>query len=779
MSHRFAARIVCLVVLAVPLSISTIHSVRAAEAGAPARTLEYAALADASAWTADLASPDARTRWDLRAAGPSLAASESIAVRGLDVSVTRSVRTGDTRRSVTLTYRDAEGGRAALAWLVPGTQQSLLRPGETRLSRLVESGPGGTDELLVEARGIAAGWADLAVGPYEVAVERSVVQRRRAGADSFVPDVVVTRWIDPRHGVVAETREPAPGAALTPQLADGGPDDAPTGFGSTGALILADAPESHGTLAIADTQIDTAVNRAISYGWNRGNGALVSSLTPDAHATMGDLVAASSWDFSGNSSANAVSEIASTIVPLDADHTCNINPPNDPGFVACGFDNPGGNRVLARQDDDWDDADSDGTILITNTVFEREAQAGKVVVWQRAGVQFEGTGSGFGDGESRFCFDPGDGKSEVPQWEFASDGSGNFLMQAGDTWSTPFACEQNLYSAVCGDPGLIPTLYSQACCTGGGSDCHDGEQETDVLKEGVVTLPSGHTLNTLLVRIKADYCVYSVSGCSAFFRVDHVRKFIFLWVAPHLSTVVRLQTVNHVNDATSFTSLEETDIKFGLFPPLSTSASAVTDTSVTLQWNPGNDTHRIDRYKVYWDTVSGGTTAGAYAFDSDSNPGQVTFNGTEATITGLTPSTNYFFTVTSLVNHTDIKSSVTTEYESLLFPTQVFGDPGFAYPTELMATTTGGACVPTQEVGGLSVADAGGGNQQFCWTASADPCVTGYAVLGSDDATSASGWTTEAQVGAVTCWTGAPADTFYLVAGESPAGQGPWGHYGQ
>jgi hypothetical protein len=352
-------------------------------------------------------------------------------------------------------------------------------------------------------------------------------------------------------------------------------------------------------------------------------------------------------------------------------------------------------------------------------------------------------------------------------------------MQAGDTWSTPFACEQTLYSAVCGANSLIPTLYAQACCVGGGTDCHDGEQQADVLKEGVVTLPSGHTLNTLLIRIKADMCVYSASSCSSLFRVDRVRKFIYLWVAPQLSTVVRLQSVNLVADATSFTSFEETDIKFGLFPPVSIAATAVTGSSVTLDWNPGNDTHRIGRYKVYWDTVSGGTTAGAYAFDSDSDASQVTFNGTEATITGLAAGTDYFFTVTSLVNHTDIKSGLTTEYESLLFPTQVFGDPGFAYPTELMATTTGGSCQPTLEVDDLVLTAQGGGAVEFCWTASADPCVQGYDLLGSNDASSAAGWSTVAQVGGVSCWTGSPADLFYLVAGQSPAGQGPWGHYGQ
>ena len=127
---------------------------------------------------------------------------------------------------------------------------------------------------------------------------------------------------------------------------------------------------------------------------------------------------------------------------------------------------------------------------------------------------------------------------------------------------------------------------------------------------------------------------------------------------------------------------------------------------IDVSWNPGNDTHRIDGHKIYWDTDSGASTD--YAFNSVDNAGQVTFNGTMATISGLTPGTDYFVTVTSLSTYSHV-SNGPTEYESLLYPTQVSGDPSFVYPVEVQAQTTGGACTPTVEISGVNVDKAAGG----------------------------------------------------------------------
>ncbi len=746
----------------------------AAESGFE-QTLRYVELLDASSWPSDLRSPESKTRWSLKPGATDGVVTVTVSARGNDVVVSEARRRGEVRVVDARIYADPSGGTAALDWLVPDRQQTLRRLGQRETFFVTERRGGRVDELIVEVAGVGLGWAELSVGPHEVVVEKALILRRPQDGASYAPDAVVTRWIDPRRGVVASTRVSAPAAPLATggAYAAGGGDFSLSASASTESGLLVDeSPDSHGTLKISEDQIDTSTYSGIQFGWNRSDlrpttpiTVAVSDVTTDGSlTTANDLISASSWNFSNNTAANAQSEIASTITPLDMQHTCNVMS----GGTSCGYQNPGGNRVLARQDDDFD-----ASVQITNTVYERENQAGKVVVWQRAGAQREGVPGAFGNGETRFCYDPtfdATPRNAVAQWEFASDGSGNFFMQAGDSWSTSFNCQQTLWAGECGE--FNPQSFARACSNGPSGVNHAGTQSTDVIKEGVVTLPSGHHFNTLLVRITADICVYSVSGCADFWFADEVRKFIYLWVAPEISTVVRLQSANLEVDE-NFTTFEETDIKFGLFPPLSISAASVTDTSVTIDWNPGNDTHRIDRYKVYW-----GPTSGAYTADSDSDASQVTFMGTQATISGLTPGTDYFFTVTSLVSydHSIDGTPNVQEYESLLYPTQVFGDPNFSYPSEVMASTT---CTPAAEIMNLSLAKVGGGQIQFCWDPAVDSCLTGYDVLGAVDPSLPENFDTVAQVGLVTCWTGNPTDVFYLTVGRGTGAQGPWGHYGQ
>jgi hypothetical protein len=494
---------------------------------------------------------------------------------------------------------------------------------------------------------------------------------------------------------------------------------------------------------------------------------MVSSLTPQAYATMGDLLAANTWDFSGNTSGAA--EDASTSVTVTAAETCNAG--------QCGY-NPGGahpNRIMSREDI----TSTGGTLNKTNAVTEREARATDVTVWLRGGAQNEGASGSFGTGESRFCYINDDGvtRSPVPLWRFPNQDLSGWYMQPGDPAYVggPFNCEQNIFNTVCGSGGIIPKIWSKACT--GTTGAHTGTQSGQVLKGGVVTLPSGHTFNALLLKTVPDFCVYATSGCSALFKVDEVRTFVYLWQVPVVGTVVRLTSAQNVTDGTSFTTLAGTDIMFGLLPPRGITVTGTADTTVSLSWDPGRDTHRISGYKVYWGTTSG--SGGAYAFDSMRNPGQVSIAGTTALISGLSSGTTYFFTVTSLSAYRDPSTAVTTTYESILYPTQVSGDPAFVYPVEVQATTTGGTCIPTAEVTGLTIQMAAGGAISICWDPVADACLQGYEVLGASSPTAAANFSVLAETGLETCWTGNPAEGYFLVAARGSGGTGPWGAYGR
>jgi hypothetical protein len=360
----------------------------------------------------------------------------------------------------------------------------------------------------------------------------------------------------------------------------------------------------------------------------------------------------------------------------------------------------------------------------------------------------------------------------VPLWVLPHEDAQGRYFQAGDTWtSAPFACDQSIYNGVCGDTSqLFSILYAKACGT------HTGTQNGAALKGGVVTTPSGHTFNALLVRTVADFCVFSTAACGSLAKLSEVRTVNYLWQVPHIGTVARVQSIQNAADTTSFTTLAETDFKFGLFPPRSLTVGTVDDTSIALTWDPGLDTHRISGYKVYWDTDPG--AASSYAFNSQANAGQVAFNGTGATISGLTPGTTYYVTVTSLSTFTDPSTLVARTYESILYPTQVSGDPSYVYPVEVQTRTTGGTCIPTAEVTGLTVAYDPAGIR-ICWNPASDPCLLGYEVLGAATPQAAANYAPVADVGLVTCWAGNPSSSFFLVTAAGTGGHGPWGHYGQ
>ncbi|MGH9869913.1 MAG: fibronectin type III domain-containing protein [Candidatus Polarisedimenticolia bacterium] len=705
--RRMALALLTFVTAGLSLSL-----IAAAESVIQRRAVVAGAVAG-SPLPADMLSPEGRTRWDLTSFP-----------RGELRTETLQGVTGDQQR-----------------WLLPNLAPEALRPGHRESFEIAgDKGPA----LRADTEIVGIGWAHLPAGPREVVLQRALVfdpaSPRGAGWK------LMHRWIDPRAGVVAWV---------------GGPADADgrRRLGVDEAGVVDDVQLGAADLKIYVDELDRPIYDSIAYGRDKGDGTLTSSLTPEAYATVGALIAASTWNFSGNTTG---AEVASTSTPINAAETCNWN--------KCGYNVPGVD--LDREDKNFGDPN---TLFKTNTATQRETRPTDVTLWARAGTQNEGRAGSLGTGESGFCYvtDGTGTRNPVPLFRFSNNDAGGWYMQVGDpTWSggPGASCQQTLFNEVCSGGGLFSKLYAKSC------PGHTGTQYGQVVKAGVVTLPSGHTFNALLIRIVADFCVYGGATCG--FVFDQVRTVNYLWQVPHMGTVVRLQSEQNVPDDTSWGIMDATDIKFGLFPPRTITVTGNTDTTVSISWDPGLDTHRINDYKVYWDTDSGGATP--YAFNSVTHPGQVAFAGTTATISGLTSGATYHITVTARSIFTDPSSSIVTTYESLLYPSQVSGDPSFVYPIEVMATTTPAACQPTVEVGDLMVTTAGGGNIEICWDTVVDPCAQGYRVIGSDTASSSAGFATVADtVGAVTCWTGNPDDTYFLVLGRSATGTGPWGHYGQ
>jgi len=695
-----------------------------------------------------IASPDGLSRWD--ATSLQLGDSSVVTLRAEGNVVTREVRRDGSPASPSRTvFTDPDGGDGALRWFFPDHFDDLMRPGSRRTIEFEEETEGAPDRLRIDIRAAGIGWIHLPSGPHEAVLQRALVSRARAGGRDFEPEAFVHRWVDPRDGVVAVISGPA--------RADGKGREGVSSVSALDAVI-----EGASTLRISVSEITSPNFANATYGFDPGAGTAISTLDPNGFANAGALVAADAWDFSGVTSGT---QIAFTTTPVNPAQTCN--------FSQCGYTDPNGQ--LERSDKGFDNPDPN-TWTKVNDVVVREDRMADVTVWLRGGAQFEGKSGSLGSGESRFCYETFGGvtRTPVPLWRFShQDAPGEeYYFQSGDSWvGGPFNCEQNIFNEVCGGGGTFSHLYIKACGT------HTSTQGSAVLKGGVVTVPSGHTFNALVIRTVADFCVYLGSGCSSLTKVDEVRTVNYLWQVPHLGTVARIQSAQNVADANSFTTIAEGSMLFGLFPPRSISVDSMTDTTVSLSWDPGLIPSRIDGYKIYWDTDSG--SGSMYAFNSMANPSQASIVGTTATISGLTPGTDYYFTVTAYSDYPPNPATPLPQsrYESILYPTTVSGDPSFVYPVEVQATTTGGACIPAAQVTGVTVTYSMG-TTEFCWNATTDPCLTGYQILGSPTVVDDQGYTPVADLGLQNCWSGTVPDGYFIVTAKGTGGNGPWGHYG-
>lgn len=730
------------------LAAGSVASIGALAADGPAPERRVVTVAVMSDGFAGVDRFEGTTRWDWTTLPAGKRSRTTWTFRGAEV-----VERGGDR---VVRYVDPTGGDAAVRWAAPDRVAGALLPGARAVLDLEASGrTEQTVRMRVHLDNVGLGWLHLPRGPREVALQRALILEAPSDTSAFVPVALVHRFVDPRAGVVAEVSGPPA-------------NDGRTRAGVSTASFVDEVLAGAADLKIYVDQLATVPDGKVLYGIDLGAGSMISELTPEMYATAGDLIAADTWDFSQNTTGELV--VSTTALPIAAE-TCNS--------ASCGY--AGAGKNLERED-----FDPAGTPRKNNQVTEREDRVSDVTIWLRAGAQTEGEGGIFGSGESRFCYEGTDGggqaRTPVPLWRFANQDADGWFLQAGDAWepewadpiNTPFFdCEQTLYNDVCGTGGgggLIPTLYAKAC------QDHAGTQSSEVLKGGVVTLPSGHTINALLVRTVGDFCVFSRDDCADLFGpLDFVRTVVYIWQVPHLGTAVLLQSEQDAPNLVSWSQLDVAEFRYGLFPPVTISANATGDTMMTVSWDPGAITGDIDRFKVYWDTTS--AAGGDYAFNSDDQPGQVTFSGNSADLTGLDPGTTYFVTVTALSSFANPSNTGNVvEYESLRFPTQISGDPSFVYPVEVQATTTGG-CALNEEVESV-VADKVGTDVQFCWSPVSESCAEGYRVLGADTPESDANFAPVADTGLETCWQGNPTETFFIVVSRAGGSTGPWGHYG-
>jgi hypothetical protein len=748
----------------VPIAAIVLAVVSSRAAAPPVRQVRLREVAVTGPLPADLLSPEGKTRWHLESLPLGAASTVSLIPENEALAVETSRDGAAARPPQRAVFVGADRER----WILPDHDPAQMKMGSRVFLSLGESADGLLDDLQIQVETIGIGWVHLPSGPREVVLQRALLSRRKAGQRSFVPERLVDRWVDPRAGVVAEVSGPAS-------------PDGRSRFVIDRASVVEEVVLGAATLRIYSDQLERGTFVDVLYGWDRGPGIAPGALVPNAGiANMCDLVNLSSWDFSANTSGQ---DTASTTTPVNSAETCNATTGTP---ARCGFNIPG--SFLDRED-----RNLTTTPRKDNQVSERENRGTDVTIWFRGAVQNEGKTGAFGTGESGICFNSEGGttRSAVPLWRFGHNDAGGFYLQAGDSWESPvLACEPDFFATACKvmQPFTPSPLYGYACTTGG--QTYTGKQSVKMIKGGVVTLPSGHTLNSLLTRNTADFCVNSASGCPSFFLASQVRTIVYYWQVPYLGSVVLLRspqavpfttaemTANAETPCTNFTSLDFTNFGYGLFPPLSITTGAVTTTSVSLSWNPGNDTHRISGYKIYWGSVSGSSSN--YAFNSVTNAGQVSIVGTTATISGLNPATQYFFTVTSLSSFADPSTGVPTSYESIKYPTTVSGDPSFVYPVEVTATTLCATGIPTHEVAPLTLTvDKAGANIHVCWTPTTDACAVGYDVLGSATVQNDTGYSVIANLGLTTCWDGNPsAPQYIIVRSRGTAGTGPWGHYG-
>ena len=126
----------------------------------------------------------------------------------------------------------------------------------------------------------------------------------------------------------------------------------------------------------------------------------------------------------------------------------------------------------------------------------------------------------------------------------AHNDAGGWYTQAGDTWaSVPLGatCAQSFSQLSCAVPaGACSRLSTHEDVPPAAARRTTPELcLPKVVKGGVIVLPSGHTLNALVVRNTTEFCTYTGSGCTGI--LAPVRTIVYIFEAPYVGAVALLR----------------------------------------------------------------------------------------------------------------------------------------------------------------------------------------------------------------------------------------------
>ena len=423
---------------------------------------------------------------------------------------------------------------------------------------------------------------------------------------------------------------------------------------------------------IKDDQLQLVPLQRLTAGI-RLDDAVLAQLTTSGAINGSALEALSSWNFTPSASIPGGHDTFGQVAPVSSAWTCYL-----PDTISCGFGASDVDALFVN------DSVVDGRAARAVAAAAYDATTG--VLRGRATISDEGE-----SGETRLCIGTAADAPLVPVYVLPNveAGTGKRYMQASDPgWQSPvFDC---FAAATRGAP----------CKAIGGTkatlDAVDGVTEGRIrnrfVRAGVVTLPSGHVLDSLLVE---SFTSYTGKDSSCFFGLLTYQQWRLAWMVPYYGSILSLTSLETTPLLTGFTTAKSTFLGYAVLPPVSIEVTSSTPTSVTVSWNPGALGGRsLSGYEVHWGAVSGKTQAPTL------HSGPIAAGTTSYTITGLSAGQTIFVSVTSRRSYTDPVSGVTTLYESIKLPQLIGSDANgdgvleTSYPPEVSATTpVPGACV--------------------------------------------------------------------------------------